>query len=185
MQINLVPVCEPGNPYGCEMMTDAITRFRKQLLAVLVFCPEENFEYSGKKPTPDNITYAHINAAIALFREPKSIGQVTGFLHENGININFSGTGGRYGKEFMKCLTKNDIQPWFYPAKPVYEQFEQWSGKSDNLSLDELLIHKRLQYWEQFLIDNIVPHLYTESLDIFGESRRTGSWQKAWQADEN
>ncbi|MEP6485977.1 hypothetical protein NDI43_02145 [Microcoleus vaginatus GB2-A3] len=186
MQINLVPVCEPGNPYGGEMMRDAITRFRKRLLAVIVVCPEAGFEYSGEEARPDNITRTHINAAIALFREPGTIGQVTGFIHENGMNINISGTGGRYGQEFMKCLIKNDIQPWFYPVKSVYEKFKEWSGKYENFSgVDlDLPTHQRLHYWEHFLIDNIVPHLYTESMGIFGLSHRTGTWKKSWQADE-
>ncbi|AUB39672.1 hypothetical protein COO91_05670 [Nostoc flagelliforme CCNUN1] len=35
MQINLVPVCDPGVSYGGEMMRDAITRFRKRLLVVI------------------------------------------------------------------------------------------------------------------------------------------------------
>ncbi|MDZ8225848.1 hypothetical protein [Nostoc sp. ChiVER01] len=120
-----------------------------------------------------------------MFREPGTIAQVTGFIHENGMNINISGTGARYGEEFMKCLTQNDIQPWFYPVKPVYERFQEWSGKSENfyeLDLD-LSNHERLKYWEQFLIDEIVPHLYTERLNIFG-GRRTGTWQKSWQIDE-
>ena len=185
MQINLVPVCDPGVSYGGEMMRDAITRFRKRLLAVIVVCPEEDFEYSGEEARPDNITCIDINAAIALFREPGTIGQVTGFIHENGMNINLSGTGGWYGEEFMKCLTQNNIQPWFYPVKPVYERFQEWSGKSENfyeLGLD-LSNHERLKYWEQFLIDEIVPHLYTEMLSIFG-GRRTGTWQKSWQTDE-
>jgi len=186
MQINLVPVCEPGNPHGGEMMRDAITRFRKRLLAVIVVCPEEGFEFSGKEARPDNITRTHINAAIALFREPGTIGQVTGFIHENGMNINISGTGGRYGKEFMKCLSQNDIQPCFYPAKPVYDIFQEWSEKSDIFSRPDLDLstHERLKYWEQFLINEIVPHLYTESMGFLGLSRRTGTWQESWQADE-
>lgn len=185
MQINLVPVCEPGISYGGEMMRDAITRFRKRLLAVIVVCPEEDFEYSDEEARPDNITRIDINAAIILFREPGTIGQVTGFIHENGMNINISGTGGWYGEEFMKCLTKNDIQPWFYPVKPVYERFQEWSGKSENfyeVGLD-LSNHERLKYWEQFLIDENIQHLYTEMLNIFG-GRRTGTWQKSWQTDE-
>jgi hypothetical protein len=187
MQINLVPVCEPGNPYGGEMMRDAITRFRKRLLAVIVVCPEASFEYSGEEARPDNITRTHINAAIALFREPGTIGQVTGFIHENGMNINISGTGGRYGKEFMKCLIQNEIQPLFYPVKPVYDIFQEWSEKSDIFSVRgdlDFSTHERLKYWEQFLINEIVPHLYTESMGFLGLSRRTGTWQKSWQADE-
>ncbi|MEZ2238480.1 hypothetical protein [Microcoleus sp.] len=184
MQINLVPVCEPGNPYGGEMMRDAITRFRKRLLAVIVVCPEAGFEYSGEEARPDSITSAYITAAIALFREPGTIGQVTAFIHENGMNINISDTGGRYGKEFMKCLTKNDIQPWFYPVKPVYEKFREWSGKSEIFSTADLSTHERLKYWEQFLINEIVPHLYTRRMGFFGLSSRTGTWQESWQADE-
>lgn len=187
MQINLVPVCEPGNPYGGEMMRDAITRFRKRLLAVIVVCPEAGFEYSGEEPRPDNITRTYINAAIALFREPGTIGQVTGFIHENGMNINISDTGGRYGKEFMKCLNQNDIQPCFYPVKPVYDIFREWSEKSDIFSIRgdlDFSTHERLKYWEQFLINEIVPHLYTESMGFLGLSHRTGTWQKSWQADE-
>ncbi|HEY9694417.1 MAG TPA: HEPN domain-containing protein [Oculatellaceae cyanobacterium] len=186
MQINLVPVCEPGNSHGGEMMIDAITRFRKRLLTVIVVCPEAGFEYSGEEARPDNITHADINAAIALFREPGTIGQVTGFIHEDGMNINISGTGGWYGQKFMKCLTQNNIQPWFYPVKSVYERFKEGSGKSEDFSgLDvDLSTHKRLKYWELFLIDQIVPHLYTENLDPFGLNRRTGTWQKSWQTDE-
>ena len=188
MQINLVPVCESGNPYGGEMMRDAITRFRKRLLAVIVVCPEAGFEYSGEEARPDNITSTYITAAIALFREPGTIGQVTGFIHENGMNINISGTGGRYGKEFMKCLIQNDIQPCFYPVKPVYDLFQEWSEKSETFSRQDLDLglstHERLKCWEQFLINEIVPHLYTESMGFLGLSRRTGTWQQSWQADE-
>jgi len=188
MQINLVPVCEPGNSHGGKMMRDAITRFRKRLLAVIVVCPEECFEFSGEEARPDNITSADINAAIALFREPGTIGQVTGFIHENGMNINLSGTGGWYGQEFMKCLIQNDIQPWFYPVKPVYKIFQEWSGKSDEklfsrVDLD-LSTHERLKYWEQFLIDKIVPNLYTKNMGLLGLNSRTGTWQESWQADE-
>ena len=188
MQINLVPLCESGNPYGGEMMRDAITRFRKRLLAVIVVCPEAGFEYSGEEARPDNITSTYITAAIALFREPGTIGQVTGFIHENGMNINISGTGGRYGKEFMKCLIQNDIQPCFYPVKPVYDLFQEWSEKSETFSRQDLDLglstHERLKCWEQFLINEIVPHLYTESMGFLGLSRRTGTWQQSWQADE-
>jgi hypothetical protein len=185
MQINLVPVCQPGISYGGKMMGDVLTRFRKRLLAVIVVCPKEGFEYSGEEPRPDNITRAHINAAIALFREPGTIGQVTGFIHENGMNINLSGTGGRYGQDFMKCLTQNNIQPWFYPVKSVYERFKEWSVRAaDFSSLDlNLSTYERLKYWEQFLIDEIAPHLHTEGVGIWGGSR-TGTWQKSWQADE-
>lgn len=188
MQINLVPVCELGNSLGGKMMRDAITRFRKLLLAVIVVCPEEDFEYSGEKPRPDNITSADITAAIALFREPGTIGQVTGFIHEDGMNVDLfrRGTGGWYGKEFMKCLTQNNIQPWFYPVEPVYEKFKKWSGKSENFSLLDLDLstHERLKYWEHFLIDKIVPHLYTESMGFLSLSDRTGTWQNSWQADD-
>ncbi len=185
MQINLIPVCEPGVSYGGKMMTEAITRFRKRLLAVIVVLPEEGFEYSGEEATPDNITSAEINAVIALFREPGTIGQVTGFIHEEGININLSGTGGWYGQKFMECLTQNDIQPWFYPAISVFEKFKEWSGKSEKFSEIDfgLSTFERLKYWERFLIDEIVQHLYTENLGFFGASR-TGTWQKSWQADE-
>lgn len=184
MQLNLIPVCEPGISYGSAMMTDAITRFRKQLLAVIVVCPEEDFKYLGEEAKPDNIIRTHITAAIALFREPGTIGQVTGFIHEHGMNINLSGTGGSYGKKFMECLTQNSIQPWFYPATPIYEKFEEWSGKAGDLSgIDYLPTCERLKYWEQFLMDKIFPHLYTEMLGFFG-GRRTGTWQKTWQADE-
>ncbi|WP_373536168.1 hypothetical protein [Microcoleus sp.] len=187
MQINLVPVCEPSFSYGGEMMRDAITRFRKRLLAVIVICPEEGFEYSGEKAIPDNITSADITAAIALFREPGTIGQVTGFIHEDGMYISLSGgTGNSYGKKFMNCLTKNDIQPWFYPVEQVYDIFQKWSGKSEVFSLLDLDLstHERLKYWEQFLIDKIVPNLYTESMGFLGLNSRTGTWQKSWQADE-
>jgi hypothetical protein len=177
MQINLVPVCEPGNPHGGKMMRDAIARFRKRLLAVIVVCPEEGFEFSGEKARPDNITSADITAAIVLFREPGTIGQVTGFIHEDGMNINLTGTGGSYGKEFMKCLIQNEIQPWFYPVKPVYEIFFSRVGL-------DLLTHERLKYWEQFLIDKIVPNLYTKNLGFLGLNSRTGTWQDSWQADE-
>jgi hypothetical protein len=187
MQINLVPVCEPGNPHGGEMMRDAITRFRKRLLAVIVVCPEEGFEYSGEKTRPDNITSADITAAIALFREPGTIGQVTGFIHEEGMYISRSGgTGNSYGKEFMKCLTQNDIQPLFGSREKVYDKFQQSSGKSLDFSRIDLSLstHERLQYWEQFLINEIVPHLYTESMGFLGLNSRTGTWQESWQADE-
>lgn len=186
MQINLVPVCEPGISYGGKMMRDAITRFRKRLLAVIVICPEEGFEYSGKKPRPDNITSADITAAIVLFREPGTIGQITGFIHEDGMNINLTGTGGSYGEEFMKCLTQNDIKPLFGSREKVYDIFQNMSEKSLNFSQIDLGLstHERLQYWEHFLINEIVPHLYTENMGFFGEIHRTGTWQQSWQADE-
>lgn len=188
MQINLVPVCKPGISHGGEMMRDAITRFRKRLLAVIIVSPEEGFEYSGEQARPDNITSADITAAIALFREPGTIGQVTGFIHEDGMYISLSGgTGNSYGKQFMKCLIENDIQPWLYSRERVYETFQKLSDKSDVFSLrdlDSLLTHERLKYWEQFLINEIVPHLYTESMGFLGLSRRTGTWQQSWQADE-
>ncbi|WP_445244924.1 HEPN domain-containing protein [Microcoleus sp. OTE_8_concoct_300] len=188
MQINLVPVCEPGVSYGGEMMRDAITRFRKRLLAVIIVCPEEGFEYSGEQARPDNITSADITAAIALFREPGTIGQVTGFIHEDGMYISLSGgTGNSYGKEFMKCLLENDIQPWLYSLERVYKTFQNLSDKSDVFSrrdLDLLLTHERLKYWEKFLLNEIVPHLYTESMGFLGLNSRTGTWQKSWQADE-
>jgi len=87
----------------------------------------------------------------------------------------------------MKCLRQNDIQPWFYPVKPVYDIFQEWSQKSGTFSIRgglDLSAHERLKYCEQFLINEIVPHLYTESMGFLGLSRRTGTWQKSWQADE-
>lgn len=188
MQINLVPVCKPGISHGGEMMRDAITRFRKRLLAVIIVSPEEGFEYSGEQARPDNITSADITAAIALFREPGTIGQITGFIHEDGMYISLSGgTGNSYGKEFMKCLIENDIQPWFYSRERVYETFQKLSDKAEFFAMrdfDLLLTHERLKYWEQFLINEIVPHLYTESMGFLGLNSRTGTWQKSWQADE-
>jgi hypothetical protein len=90
------------------------------------------------------------------------------------------------------CYTKLDeltldIQPCFYPVKPVYDIFREWSEKSDIFSIRgdlDFSTHERLKYWEQFLINEIVPHLYTESMGLLGLSRRTGTWQKSWQADE-
>jgi hypothetical protein len=72
-------------------------------------------------------------------------------------------------------------------VKPVYDIFQEWSQKSGTFSIRgglDLSAHERLKYWEQFLINEIVPHLYTESMGFLGLSRRTGTWQKSWQADE-
>ncbi|NEO74727.1 HEPN domain-containing protein, partial [Moorena sp. SIO3H5] len=93
-----------------------------------------------------------------------------------------------YGQKFLQCLTQNDIQPWFYPVEPVYERFKE---KSETLTFndfygnngDSFQTHERIKYWEQFLIDKIVPRLYTEFMGL-GKIRRTGTWQKSWQADE-
>lgn len=121
-----------------------------------------------------------------MFREPGTIGQITGFIHEDGMNINLTGTGGSYGEEFMKCLTKNDIKPLFGSREKVYDIFQKMSEKSLNFSQIDLGLstHERLQYWEHFLINEIVPHLYTENMGFFGEIHRTGTWQQSWQADE-
>jgi hypothetical protein len=102
------------------------------------------------------------------------------------MNINLTGTGGSYGEEFIKCLSQNDIQPLFGSLEKVYDIFKKSSGKSLDFSRVDLGLstHERLKYWEQFLIDKIVPLLYTESMGFLGLSRRTGTWQKSWQADE-
>jgi hypothetical protein len=43
MEINLIPVCQPGVSYGEEILTEVLTRFRSQLLAVIVVCPEVHY----------------------------------------------------------------------------------------------------------------------------------------------
>lgn len=184
MQINLVPVSQRGISYGSEVITQAITRFRKFILAVIIICPEEDFEFKGEKASPDNITRAWISNTIVLFREIGTIAQVTGLIHENGTNINISGTGGRYGKELMECLSQNNIQPWFYPMESVLKHIENLSNDSFNFNLHESSTFKRLEYWEQFLVDEILPNLYTESLGVFSFMRRTGTWQDSWKAND-
>lgn len=81
MQINLIPVSK-GIPYANDVITEAITRFRKHLLTVIVVCPEDGLEYLGEELTPESITRAGINAVIVLFREPGTIGQITGYIQE-------------------------------------------------------------------------------------------------------
>ncbi len=184
MQINLVPVSQRGISYGSEVITQAITRFRKFILAVIIICPEEDFEFEGEKASPDNITRAWISNTIVLFREIGIIAQVTGLIHENGTNINISGTGGHYGKELMECLSQNNIQPWFYPMQSVLQHIENLSDDSFNFNLQESSPFKRLKYWEQFLVDEILPNLYTESLGVFSFMRRTGTWQDSWKAND-
>lgn len=183
MKINLIPPCDAGISYGSDVVTEAISRFRKQLLAVMVVCSEDKFEYSGDYATPENITVASIIATITLFREPGTIGQVTGFIHETGININLSGTGGRFGAKFMKCLTDNEVQPWFYSSKKVAEQMIEWSGNPE-FCLDELPLDQRLAHWERFIINVIAPQLYTGTMSIFSSVDRTGTWHDSWQAGD-
>jgi hypothetical protein len=190
MQINLVPVSQRGISYGGEVITQAITRFRKFILAVIIICPEEDFEFEGEKASPANITRAWISNTIVLFREIGTIAQVTGLIHENGTNINISGTGGRYGKELMDCLSQNNIQPWFYPMESVLQHIENLPDNLFNFNIQEgsifqeVSIYKRLKYWEQFLVDEIVPNLYTESLGAFSFMTRTGTWQDSWKAND-
>jgi len=190
MQINLIPVSQRGIAYGGEVITQAITRFRNFILAVIIICPEEDFEFEGEKASPDNITRAWINSTIVLFREIGTIAQVTGLIHEDGTNINISGTGGFYGKELMDCLSQNNIQPWFYPMKSVLQHIENLQDNPFNFNVQEgsifqeVSIYKRLKYWEQFLVDEIVPNLYTESLGAFSFVRRTGTWQNSWKAND-
>lgn len=125
-----------------------------------------------------------------MFREIGTIAQVTGLIHENGTNINISGTGGRYGKELMDCLSQNNIQPWFYPMKSVLQHIENLPDNPFNFNVQEgsifqeVSIYKRLKYWEQFLVDEIVPNLYTESLGAFSFMTRTGTWQDSWKAND-
>jgi hypothetical protein len=190
MQINLVPVSQRGIPYGGEVITQAITRFRDFILAVIIICPEEDFEFEGEKASPDNITRAWMNSTIVLFREIGTIAQVTGLIHEDGTNINISGTGGFYGKELMDCLSQNNIQPWFYPMKSVLQHIGNLQDNPFNFNVQEgsifqeVSIYKRLKYWEQFLVDEIVPNLYTESLGAFSFVRRTGTWQNSWKVND-
>ena len=134
MKINLIPVCQPGVSYGEEMLKEAISRFREQLLAVIVVCSKQGFAFDGEEVSPDNIKRADIQAAICLFREIGTIGQITSFIHEDGMNINLSGTGGWYGKDFMVHLTQHNVKPWFYPLESAYELMAEWSGKLDDFS---------------------------------------------------
>lgn len=59
MQINLIPVSK-GIPNANNVITEAITRFRKHLLTVIVVCPEDGLEYLGEELTPESITRAGI-----------------------------------------------------------------------------------------------------------------------------
>lgn len=182
MHINLIPACEYGTSYGGDLLREALARFRKQLLAVIIVCHEEQLKHTGPFPLADNITSAWIDAAIVLFREPGSIGQVTGFILEEGLNINWSGTGGRYGQAFLRCLVDHNVRPWFYPMNTVLELMAQWSGQGETFDLEGLPNYQRLEYWERFLIDKISPLLYSETWGIAGD--RTGSFPKSWQAGD-
>jgi hypothetical protein len=84
----------------------------------------------------------------------------------------------------MECLSQNNIQPWFYPMQSVLQHIENLSDDSFNFNLQESSTFKRLKYWEQFLVDEILPNLYTESLGVFSFMRRTGTWQDSWKAND-
>jgi hypothetical protein len=88
MKINLIPTSPSGVSYGGHVTNAAIQRFRPYLLGVVVVAPSDGFEFDGDRPTPENITKAELNTVITLFREPNTIGQVTGFIHLKGMNIN-------------------------------------------------------------------------------------------------
>ncbi|MBN3871857.1 hypothetical protein [Nostoc sp. JL33] len=183
MKINLIPVSEPGISYGGDVTNEAIKRFRKYLLGVVAVCSE--FEYSGERATPRNISIANFTAVITLFREPKTIGQITGFIHLDGININLSGTGGRYGQQFLNCLVENEVEPWLYPAERAIEQIGEYVGnpkwyiKHEMMPLDTVL-----SLWERFIINVILPQLHTTRIGFFGLDNKTGSWQDSWQVGD-
>ncbi|MEA5499471.1 hypothetical protein VB834_11250 [Limnoraphis robusta Tam1] len=84
----------------------------------------------------------------------------------------------------MQCLIQNNIQPWFHPVIPVYDQFLNWSGKLDYSALDELSTEETLLYWKRFLINEIIPEFYTERVGLLLMSHRTGSWQTSWQVGD-
>ncbi|MDF5721509.1 MAG: hypothetical protein PUP91_13720 [Rhizonema sp. PD37] len=184
MKINLIPVCDSGISYGGDVTNDAINRFRQYLLGVVIVCPEEEFEYSEEFAAPSNITKANFSAVITLFREPKTIGQITAFIHLDGMNINLTGTGGAYGQKFLDCLARNEVQPWFYPLKDAYANIEKNVGNSQFYKDEDISLYKKLQIWEKFLINIVLPNLYTESVGLLGLSRKTGSWLESWRAED-
>jgi hypothetical protein len=183
MLINLIPVCDSGVSYGSGVLIQALTWYSPYLLRFVVICDTDPFAFKGKEPTPQSILKANITAAIALFREPGTIGQVTGFIQENGLNINLSGTGGAHGKEVMECLSECSIQPQFCSAQKVAEAMSRLAGKGGEFQLSNLSLFLRLEYWKRFLIEEIAPQLYTDVGGNWFGKKVSGTWQRSWDAE--
>ncbi|NJO82066.1 MAG: hypothetical protein HC828_04210 [Blastochloris sp.] len=177
MHINLIP-CEDGVSHSSSLLIEAIQRFHTQVLAVVIVCSDQ-YEYTGPVPRPDTITRANIYAAIVLFREPRTIGQVTGFVLEEALNINISGTGGAYGQALLDCLATQGIQPFLLLRETVFETMEDWVPPAECADFPQLPVHIRLAHWENVLINLIIPQLWRTS----PFETETGAWQDTWHTD--
>lgn len=80
--------------------------------------------------------------AFIIVKEPNSYFQLTVFAAVNCCNLNFSGTGGHYGKTLLRLLAKHNIRT--HPAEiayPDYHQAKTWEER-------KLLIEEC--FWEGF-----------------------------------
>ncbi|MDF5717489.1 MAG: hypothetical protein PUP93_27395 [Rhizonema sp. NSF051] len=196
MKINLIPVCAPGYPYGGVVINEAIERFKKYLLSVVIVYQKETLEFTAelaakeiptykKIPTSRNVFKADFVAVIALFRESNTIGQVTGFIQLDGMNLDKKGKLGECGSKLLDCLTQNKIEPWFYDSEEALVRIMQHTELIDWDKITSLPLVELLSLWEKFVVDHIVPHFYSTSFGAFNSSRKTGSWSDSWKADDN
>ena len=104
MRLNLIPASPNGVSYGEWTLELLMEKFKKQILGVVIILDREKTEFYGNAPSVDGIQKADFEAVIVLIRELYSVGMITGFIVENGLNIRLSGMGGALGKQFLDFL---------------------------------------------------------------------------------
>lgn len=176
MRINLIPSSDTSISYGIEAMVEAIRRYHKYLLVAVHIYPEQETEIVDEK-----IKGTTRQTFILLFREPGSIGLVTGFINEWGTNINSSGTGGMYGQEMLDILEEYKINPIVLTQERIFKGYPDLKKSTQK---NQPLV-ERLPIWEKVIESEVVPRLCRNTGTILGLENYTGGWANSWDAENN
>jgi transcriptional regulator with XRE-family HTH domain len=168
MYINLIPSSESGISYGIDTMIEAVRRYRSYLLAAIRLIAGED---------PNNTSN---QTFILLFREPGSIGMITGFINDSGTNIKYSGTGGHYGEEMVKCLEEHGIKPMMGSMDKLTHSYPELFKDTDRDSVVD-----RLPFWRNFIEREIITNLHSTAYGFLSMESYTGSWEESWQAEDS
>jgi hypothetical protein len=61
----------------------------------------------------------------------------------------------------------------------------KWAAKGAEFKFKALPLFTRLEYWKRFIVEEIAPNLFSEGSSNLLGPNETGSWLKAWSADDN
>ncbi len=190
MRINLIPVLPVDRLSPFKMTTQAIENFRPYVLSVAIVVPIGKLNFAQHETQHETILslLADVDldscTVISIFREPKTIGMLTGFLHLKTANANVSRAGENHQKEFLDCLSQHQVVPNVLEEDSKHKT-NQYTRQRNRLFYRELKLDKLTECWERFIINTMIPMSNTSFSDNSTPPTITGTMMESWAANDN